>query len=136
MYIPKFVLALAIVGIVALIVYWFRLRKRFHVTATSRLLSDMSSCLPRMKAVEVATVIALPNNELFEIVDSIDSVLFPRLPFQISNKNYSDNLELALAAGTSLPPRIAHIIARYSTDELAICRGGLAALYEAKTMKG
>jgi hypothetical protein len=136
MYIPKLILVVSLIAIGALLMHWYQLRKRYRFAAAARMLHDIGQYLPRLSAAEVGKVCTLPTNELFEIIDSIDAVLFPRMPFPVSPLSpiqRENTLEMAFAAATSLSPRVAHILAGYSVDELCACRGGLAALYEARS---
>jgi hypothetical protein len=127
---------LALIGVVIFVLIKF---KGSNKSETIALFEHIKSTLPGFTKVDVAQIVAMSSHDVFEIADTVEAVVFPRVPFELNHDSklrMRQSLVEALVLHTKLTPAQAMSLSVMDDDQLATALGALKAIFETAKAQG
>jgi hypothetical protein len=106
---------------------------------TNSALEELRVSLPGFSKIDVAQIATLSSNDIYEITDTVEAIVFPRFPFELNQNakiRMRQSLVESLTLNTKLTPAQALSISVLDDDQLATALGAFKALYEFAKQKG
>jgi hypothetical protein len=133
------VLPFAVLALIGVVIFVLIKLKGSNKSETIALFEHIQSTLPGFTKVDVAQIVTMSSHDVFEIADTVEAVVFPRVPFELNHDSklrMRQSLVEALVLHTKLTPAQAMSLSVMDDDQLATVLGSLKAIFETAKAQG